>query len=883
MADCDPHLADPFAFPRRPSNRAALDRFGYRIGDYATMREAMIRHIDTQAELAAWTHRGADDPAIALLEGAAILGDILSFYQERYGNEAFLRTAAWRESVADLVRLTGYRLAPALGGKTTLAVELRGTVPVTIPSGFAFKAEIEGADKPAEFRTDAALVAHPHLSRFRLYRKRRYVQALPEGVTELEVETAGGTPTEAAIAALGLTAGDRLMLVPPPPAWVTGGTSFAATQGTAQTLEVAEVRQVLDRTLVRFDTGLERSWSGPVAAYRLGRSFRHFGHAAPHTYTENQLDASKKITGALERSTAYVRHADVDCIHTSADRRLPDTVIPLDREVTDLIPGRPVVIEARIAHGGQTKTLVVARTIRSARATSMRFAAQTGPATWLELDAALITHSGLSSPEADIRDIRVHEVLGPEIALRRVSRPLGGKISSGLKALNFLGTPAEARALAGRRLTLLCETDGAVQTLTNTNTVAEFAGEGGRQLWTLSFDAAPRFRREAFDEEAPAVLVFGNLVEASEGKLVPRTVLGTGDARAAFQSFALPKPLTYRLSPGATPPQVPELTVYVNDRAWTRVASLYGQPSDAQVYIVREDTEGKSWVQFGDGKTGARLPSGRENVSAEFRTGAGARGPLKPDTTPTPDTRLPQVKALALPEGVSGGADREPADNARQAAPGRVQGLGRLVSLMDYEAELMTIPSVARVRADWDLADGVPTVVLRVLVERGREAEFDAIEATIRQWQRCRGPDRFALAVEQAFLREVWIDLSYGRDPRVPDTVAEAQIRAVLAPSDRDGVDEAGLFALRARRLGAPEYASRIEGRVQRVEGVQWARVTGLGMFSAAASRSGALLLPAAPRARAKRIAPAAGELLSLLDANLSVQAAPSDTVEDCA
>jgi hypothetical protein len=32
-------------------------------------------------DLAYCTHRGAVDPGIALLEGAAILGDILTFYQ----------------------------------------------------------------------------------------------------------------------------------------------------------------------------------------------------------------------------------------------------------------------------------------------------------------------------------------------------------------------------------------------------------------------------------------------------------------------------------------------------------------------------------------------------------------------------------------------------------------------------------------------------------------------------------------------------------------------------------------------------------------------------------------------------------------------------------
>ena len=123
---CKPLITDPFEFPRRVHNRPGMPRIAYRIGRYDDFVEAMIRRIDVAPELAAWTHRDSDDPGIALLEGAAIVGDILSFYQEHYANEAFLRTAAWRESVTELVRLTGYRLAPGLGGRATLAFEARG-------------------------------------------------------------------------------------------------------------------------------------------------------------------------------------------------------------------------------------------------------------------------------------------------------------------------------------------------------------------------------------------------------------------------------------------------------------------------------------------------------------------------------------------------------------------------------------------------------------------------------------------------------------------------------------------------------------------------------------------------------------------------------------
>jgi hypothetical protein len=886
MADCDPLIADGFRFPRRPSNQPGLDRIGYRIGEYPDMVQAMIRQLDREVTLAAWTHRGVDDPANALVEGAAILGDILSFYQERYANEAFLRTATWRESVADLVRLTGYRLAPGLGGRGTVAFETKGVQPVTVPAGFPLKADLEDAAKPAEFQTEADLVAWPHLSRFHLYRKRTYFAAIPANATEVEIDHVGGETASTAVAGLDLQPGDRLMILSDPPSWESGGTGFTTEQKTPQILKVQAVRSVLDRTLVTFETALTESWTAPVTAYRLGRTFRHFGHAAPPTFTENVIE-SGKITGAREETTGYERHVRPEhaCANTSCSIDLPGEEIPLDQEVADLAVGGRVIVEVPILYAGERRALAVSRGITGLRGTSLGFASQTGPLTLLSMDEALLTHDGLYSAEADVRDYRIHEVTSPAIGLRRVAHAYGGDFTTGTAALWFFGTEAEVRAIAGRRLTLWNEEDGRVETLTCVNAAKDFTGGGAEPaIWALSFDAPPTlFRREEFDEEENTVTVLGNLVDVEEGKAVATQVLGNGDARAAFQTFRLPKPLTYHLAPGATPPHAPELTVYVGNRAWTRVPSLFGQPPDALVYVVREDAEGTSWVQFGDGKTGARLPSGVGNVSAAFRTGSGARGPLKPGTNPSAGQRMAELRKLQMPEGVFGGTDREDPENAREAAPGKVQSLGRLVSLADYENELLTIPGVARVRAEWDIADGVPGVVLRILLQHGREDEFNGVRETIASYQRCRGPNRFALTVEQAFLRQVWIDLRYGLDGRFVEAEVEAAVVSALAPMDVEDAEHHGLFAMRARRLGGREYATRIEATVQSVAGVTWAQVTALGLFSADQSRSGdSLVLPPAPRSLASQLTPARNELLALTRGALALQAAPP-VVEECA
>jgi predicted phage baseplate assembly protein len=312
--------------------------------------------------------------------------------------------------------------------------------------------------------------------------------------------------------------------------------------------------------------------------------------------------------------------------------------------------------------------------------------------------------------------------------------------------------------------------------------------------------------------------VLGNVVDADEGETGTPVAIGSGDARTAFQTFRLPKaPLTYHQAPSQTPPQAPGLEVAVGGRAWTRVDSLFGQGPEAEVYIVREDGDGNSWVQFGDGGDfGARLPSGVDNVVATARTGSGSHGPLKENTTVLP-ARLDRLQAVQLPGVVSGGADAETADVARAAAPGRVLGLGRLVGLGDFETEALALPGVALAAAAWGLVDGVPTVTVTVLMESGREQEHAAVAAMLRTAARERGADRFEIDVRQGRYRDVRLraDVAViaGYDP-------DAVLAAVRAALD-------DLFAVRTRRFGEDEHLSRVAGVIQQASGVAWARVAG--------------------------------------------------------
>ena len=476
------------------------------------------------------------------------------------------------------------------------------------------------------------------------------------------------------------------------------------------------------------------------------------------------------------------------------------------------------------------RAFTVVRTIVALRAASLTWGNLTGASTVVTVDAQLITPAQAnvtSGAEASIRRFAFHEVDGPDLTLRAQSTSGGGAYAD--TAVSFYGTYDDVVALCGRKV-LLVHDDGRTQTAT-VATKPENVSLTGKDtvnpwMWTLNLDQVPIFAREDFDESAPKVTVYGNLVSATQGKTLAQTPIGSGDARQTFQTFALPKtPLTYLLDVSQTPAQSPELTVYVGATAWTRVDTLFDAEPDAQIYVVREDADGTSYVQFGDGKSGARLPSGRNNVTAVYRTGSGAHGALKADTTPQAGSKLTGLDKVYLPEPITTGAAPESEENAREVAPARVQSLGRLVSVADFEAEALALPHVVKATAAWAAPDGVPLVQLTVLTESESEADLGAVADALATSNRTRGASRFPIAVARGLRQYLAISLTAGYDASRREEDVKADIARALgvAGSESDGIDGSrGLFGLHGRRFGQSAHVSQIIGAAQQVPGVVW-------------------------------------------------------------
>ena len=404
------------------------------------------------------------------------------------------------------------------------------------------------------------------------------------------------------------------------------------------------------------------------------------------------------------------------------------------------------------------------------------------------------------------------------------------------RRLNYFGSAEEASALAQRRISFVAGGDAIERTIgevsvDNTATQERPKLHGVFLNGTVDYKYFPNRNPDTDDGEA-LIEVFGNLVDADQGRSEEDIVLGNGDNREIFQTFELPaKPLTYHIRSGATPPEVPELDVYVDDRRWSRVDTFFGRGPEEEIYVVREDAVGSSWLQFGDGNTGKRLPTGRSNVKVAYRTGIGAFGEQQLDTTAQPGERIDRLDKVLLPGVVSGGAQPEQGANARRAAPGKTQSLGRLVSLRDIENETLGIAGVAKAQGTWAMIEHVPGIRLTVLMEQGREAEMDSVRAAILEMDRCRGANRFPIVVTAGVIEWIAVRAQVAVTAGFrPELVFRDVARSLgaIAPRDDETSEAPVLFSLMHRALGQDVHATQITAAIQRTSGVSWVRLAGV-------------------------------------------------------
>ena len=138
-------------------NRPGLDVLVYRVGTHSAFLASMEARLGRSIRPLK-TREGAD-PALALLDAWATVGDVLTFYQERIANEGYLRTATERFSVISLANLVGYAPRPGVAAGVALAYTLQPDSRVTIPAGSRAQSVPGPGELPQFFETSSDLEA----------------------------------------------------------------------------------------------------------------------------------------------------------------------------------------------------------------------------------------------------------------------------------------------------------------------------------------------------------------------------------------------------------------------------------------------------------------------------------------------------------------------------------------------------------------------------------------------------------------------------------------------------------------------------------------------------------------------------------------------------
>lgn len=134
--------------------------FDYTARDYESIMAEIQRRV--REEIPEWTNYEAGFEMI-LLGTYAYVGDVLNFYIDRMGNEAYIQSAVMRESVLNIASMFGYIPSPQTAATVTVRFTKSSSLAenVSIPAGTRVYAQQEGA-APIIFETSAAgTIVHP--------------------------------------------------------------------------------------------------------------------------------------------------------------------------------------------------------------------------------------------------------------------------------------------------------------------------------------------------------------------------------------------------------------------------------------------------------------------------------------------------------------------------------------------------------------------------------------------------------------------------------------------------------------------------------------------------------------------------------------------------
>lgn len=843
-------------------NRPGLTAIAYRVGIHPQFKETLIARLSDakRPALSKLTTRDNDDFSIALLDAWSTVADVLTFYQERIANESYLRTATERVSLLELARLIGYELRPGVAASTYLAFTIDDTPgafgqgfgtgtnapnappkpppPVTLAKGIKVQS-VPGPDEKAQtFETIEEIEARAQWNALapRLTQKQTlegdlkmplYLQGtatnLKAGDTVLFIDKVG-VPHSAVI--LKMTVDNdaqttRLEFATAPPALPLfkrpthppGSVNdfpgkeeldeeivekIIKKNWKTEDLEALAIVQgwSLDDLAANIDTVTSSPGTNPNEGFfALRQRAAIFGHNAPLwetlpvalRYSEPTYNTDGSRRAEMSVPAFPVSYEGRTLAKDALIQETPGAIF-LDSAYPAIVKGGWLVLKVPDGSGFRARIYSVTDNIEITRS-DFNISAKVSR---LTLNPATFGHKFT---------IRKTGVFGQSEQLPLARLPITDEVKGDSVTLGgvYFGLKAGQKViLTGER------TDLQGIYASETMTLKEVSIEDGFTVLVFDTTLVNSYVRAT-------VKINANVASATHGETVAET-LGGGDASKSFQSFTLRQPpLTY-VSSSSPSGRASTLEVRVNDILWTEVPSFYGHGPEERIYITRTSDDGRTTVEFGDGQTGARLPTGQENVTATYRKGTGLVGLVKQDQLTQLMSRPLGLKGVTNPLAASGAADAEERDDARGNAPLTILTLDRIVSLQDYEDFARAFAGIGKALATWTW-----------------NGERRGVFVTI------AGPAGATIAKKGDPYEKLLASMLSSGDPTVPLTVESYtprlfRIVAKVKVQQPDYLPEKVLpvveqklrdqFSFDARRFGQPVALSEVVASIQSVEGV---------------------------------------------------------------
>ncbi len=675
--------------PAEVYNRPGLTAIAYRVGTHSQFKASMLARLSLFAQdfpaLLQLKTRDDNDFSVALLDAWATVADVLTFYQERVANESYLRTAAERVSLLQLARLIGYELRPGVAASAYLAFTLEDAKGApghaTIDIGTKVQSIPGPGELPQTFETIEKIEANAAWN------------ALRPQTAQLIQPQKGDTQVYLKGAATGLKPGDGILFVG----------SEREGNANSQLWDFRIVTAVAPdsasgNTLVTWDRPLGSPTTAPASdakCYAFRKYAALFGSNAPDPRT--LPDSVLQQYGLATPPTGTVTSRDTEW-HFSSDLGNPINLDAIYQTVTPTVPAQDSWIV--LSYLTYRKLYLVTKVSES----SPRLYTLTTKTTRLTLD----TGNYLSLFASNLRSVIV---FAQSEKLDLAETPITEPLQAGRSDIPL--AQAAPALQAGRTLIASGKAPGASKddtTISEVVVIKSVSPDG------MTITLAGKLQN-TYDRTT--VTINGNVALATHGETVADEVLGNGDASQPYQQFTLRQsPLTYTPSSAASG-AASTLQVRVNDIVWHEVPTFYGHGPRKRIFVTNTGDTHKTTVEFGDGHTGARLPTGQQNIRATYRKGIGTAGLVKAGQLSLLMNRPLGVKSVTNPQDTSGAADPESLDDARLNAPLTVLTLDRIVSLQDYEDFARAFAGIAKSLATWSWSGQVQSVFLTVAGPNG--------------------------------------------------------------------------------------------------------------------------------------------------------------------